>query len=118
MRRFFPVGDLTFTVATDADDTNVLAAAGLYNHCDYLVFYTSEDAFTNAITLLVSWDGTNYVTLQLPTEAAGGVPGDFHITAVDAFIVPYGGWTHMRAHSSGAEADDATISVYGVEHYT
>lgn len=117
MIRRFNVGALTFTVTVDADDTNVLASRGLYEQCDYLAFYTSEDAFTGTITLEVSYDGTNYVTAQEIGFGANGVVGNVTLTALDVVTVPYRGWTHMKAASNGTEGDDATINVVGLEHY-
>jgi len=108
MRHFYDVGDLLFDVSADDDLTNVLAADPHYQHCDFLIFLAEEDAFTGTITLLVSFDGTTYSTLQ-----SGG--SDVAITAVDAVVVEYMGWSHMALSSDGTEADDANVAVRGVE---
>ena len=118
MLRRFNAGALTFTVTVDANDTNVLAARGNYEACDYLCFHTVEDAFTGTITLQGSIDGTNYATITEIGFGANGVIGDVAITAVDAVTVPYRGWTHMKLVSSGTEGDDATVNVIGLETYT
>jgi hypothetical protein len=83
---------------------------------DSLLIATDEDVFTAAITVRVLVDAAadpeveaNYVTLQSP-------PGtDVTIAALKAIVLQATCFPALAIFSAGAEADDATFFIYGVQ---
>ena len=108
-RHTYNCPDMVIDFDVDANLSNDCPADPHYQNCDLLMIQCLNAAHDQAITLLVSYDGTTYDTLQ-----SGG--SDVALTAGEVLIVDYMGWAGMKlASASTGETADRTFAVRAVE---
>jgi hypothetical protein len=98
--------------ATESDAFDLQLGQAVKNFgFDEVILLTEEDAFTGNITVQFSDDATNYVSALVDGGAA-----NYTLPAVSSVKVPVMG-RYIRVKSDMAEADAATIELYGIERY-
>ena len=96
-------------IASSGTTSNALDNSEIRFMDEFVIF--GPAALTGTVTVQISYDGTNYVTLQ----SAGS---DVTIAATKGTVIKAGGFVKLRVISGSAEGATRTFPIIGAESHT